>query len=500
MTSVIGSRERVGEAVPHLRRFALIIAGLLAFRLVALAVNSTDLFFDEAQYWSWSRQLALGYYSKPPMIAWLIRAATEVCGAGEACVRLPAPILHALTAIIIFFAGSSLYGRLTGFWAAVLYATLPAVSLSSAIISTDVPLLTAWAAALYFYIAIQQRPTTAAALGLGVAIGIGLLSKYAMAFFAIGIVMHVVLVPSAWRGLISRHLHLALIVAALIIAPNLWWNSQNSFATFSHTADNANWSFDALHWGNALEFVAAQFGVFGPILFAGLIVVVVRLLRGGLSRQDRLLLAFSVPIIVAVTAQALISRAHANWAATAYVAASILMAATLVRDSSGRWLGASVVLHGALILILAFGNALAGKFTMPMGLDPHSRVVGWNRIAAAARSEIDRAAAAGQPYRAVLTDDRSMAAELIYYLRDRPLPMTAWQEHKVPTDHYEMTIRITAATPDPILYVTGRDGQQLVGGRFTVITPLPALEGLTIPGTARQVRLYALSGYRGEAP
>ncbi len=48
----------------------------------------------------------------------------------------------------------------------------------------------------------------------------------------------------------------------------------------------------------------------------------------------------------------------------------------------------------------------------------------------------------------------------------------------MPTDHYEMTIRITTATPDPILYVTGRDGQQLVGGRFTVITPATGTGGL----------------------
>ena len=53
---------------------------LLAVRLVALKFNATDLFFDEAQYWSWSLEPAFGYYSKPPLIAWVIGAATAVCG------------------------------------------------------------------------------------------------------------------------------------------------------------------------------------------------------------------------------------------------------------------------------------------------------------------------------------------------------------------------------------------------------------------------------------
>src|SRR5262245_47889921 len=84
-----------------LLRLAAVLAGLLAFRIAALAFNRTDLFFDEAQYWVWSLEPAFGYYSKPPLIAWTITAATAVCGDGEFCVRLPSPILHTLTAFVV---------------------------------------------------------------------------------------------------------------------------------------------------------------------------------------------------------------------------------------------------------------------------------------------------------------------------------------------------------------------------------------------------------------
>src|SRR5262249_3164369 len=35
---------------------------------------------DEAEYWAWSRRLDWSYYARGPLIAWLIRLATELLG------------------------------------------------------------------------------------------------------------------------------------------------------------------------------------------------------------------------------------------------------------------------------------------------------------------------------------------------------------------------------------------------------------------------------------
>ncbi|HWU81152.1 MAG TPA: 4-amino-4-deoxy-L-arabinose transferase, partial [Caulobacter sp.] len=53
------------------------VAGLTLVRLIALFVTPLELYPDEAQYWLWSRELAFGYFSKPPMIAWLIWLTTH---------------------------------------------------------------------------------------------------------------------------------------------------------------------------------------------------------------------------------------------------------------------------------------------------------------------------------------------------------------------------------------------------------------------------------------
>src|SRR5436190_146486 len=38
---------------------------------------------DEAHYWDWSRQLELSYYSKGPLVAYIIRASCVLLGAGN---------------------------------------------------------------------------------------------------------------------------------------------------------------------------------------------------------------------------------------------------------------------------------------------------------------------------------------------------------------------------------------------------------------------------------
>ena len=87
----------------------LLIGAVTALRLTLIALQSVPLSMDEAQYWIWSRDLALGYFSKPPLLAWLIAATTAVCGDGEVCVRLSSPVLHAATACVLFGIGRQLF-------------------------------------------------------------------------------------------------------------------------------------------------------------------------------------------------------------------------------------------------------------------------------------------------------------------------------------------------------------------------------------------------------
>ena len=87
------------------------IVVLTAARIIYLQYTPLGLYTDEAQYWLWSRALDFGYFSKPPLIAWLVRASTNLCGNGEACVRLASPLLHGATALVVAAIGNHQIGR-----------------------------------------------------------------------------------------------------------------------------------------------------------------------------------------------------------------------------------------------------------------------------------------------------------------------------------------------------------------------------------------------------
>ena len=121
-----------------------LILVILLFRLVALINSPWGLHGDEAQYWAWSKDLDWGYFTKPPLIAWVIFSTTSIFGDAEWAVRLSSPVLHSVTAYLIFRTGRFAFDSKTGFWAAAIYLLMPALWLSSGIVSTDVSLLLCW--------------------------------------------------------------------------------------------------------------------------------------------------------------------------------------------------------------------------------------------------------------------------------------------------------------------------------------------------------------------
>ncbi len=488
------------EAARAQSRWTLfLLAGLgaiLCLRLVALYWNTTDLFFDEAQYWAWGEEPAFGYYSKPPLIAWIIRAATEACGAGEACVRLPSPLLHTATALAIFLLGRGLYDARSGALSALAFATLPGVSLSAGLISTDVPLLLFWALALIGFAALFETTRWWPTLLLGLAFGLGLNAKYAMAWFLLCAAVYFIATPRARVILTDVRLYAALALGLLLIVPNLAWNYAHSFATFSHTAANADWNGSLIHPLKALEFLIEQFGVFGPILFGAFLVILRRAVRTELPEPDRMLLAFSAPIIAVITVQAFLSRAHANWAAPAYVAAAVLVTATMIRDGSWGWLKGSFAVNIAVLVLIGVGTTMAGRVELPLKPDPFARLLGWRDVAQATREELAKARSAGHPFAAVLTDERAVTAELLYYMHGEPTPVLAWREGR-PHDHFELTRPFTAATTGPVLLVSLGAGESRPAAAFAHAEKIGERDLPAGEHEHRQVTFYALSGYKG---
>lgn len=468
------------------------LGALLVLRLAAIYAAKIDLVPDEAQYWSWSRELAFGYFSKPPMIAWVIRAASAICGNGEVCIRAASPVLYTLASLMIYLSGRALFDARVGFWSAVIFATVPGVSYSSLLITTDVPLILFWTVALYAWIMLVKRQSMGFAVLLGLAVGLGLLTKQAMIYVVLCIICHAAISREAREALKGGRAIIAALIAATLFSPNVIWNAEHDFPTVRHTGANIGWQHPYVHPFEVFEYFAAQLGVFGPILFIVLLRAAWREIRHPSDPAKILLLCFSLPVLALLMIQALLSRAHGNWSATAYPAAAILVTAVMLELNRRILFWVSLGLHLAIAVTLAIAPAFALQLPLFERLQFLSTVIGWRGVADAVRAKL-----AEDRYGAIVVDTRELAGELLYYLRDEPIPLYVLPTGPRPSDHYELTRPFTAATPQPILFVSLSKCPDKFLNSFAEAIRLDMVPVPLIETRVRLLHFCRLAGYKG---
>lgn len=477
--------DRSPEPVWAMRTLAA-LAVILAIRLLALQLTGLELAYDEAQYWAWSRDFAFGYYTKPGMIAWLIGATTAVCGDGTACVRFSAPVLHIATAGVIHLLAARLYDGRTAFLAALGWALIPGVAISSLLITTDVPLLFFWTVGLLATVLLHDRPGPGPALLLGGAVALGINAKYAMIYLPAVTILWAAATPSARWLLRSRWFWAGTLIGLAGFLPNLAWNVQNDFVTFRHTGDNTGWDSLRLSVKRPLEYLAGQFALPGPILLGAVVVMLARGARTDKPATDRFLLWHSVPVILVIGINSAIAKMHGNWAATAYPAVVVLATAWLARTSHG-WLKASLALSLTTSLFVAVGSAFVGHVDLRAVTGQINRLLHWQEL-----SDAVAARAAGEGVGTVVTVGRPLTSQMIYGLRDRGVAVRAYlAPGATPADHFEMTVPWSPGDGGPVLLLTTDTPEELgiPAGSYRRLADLPSRVFLTRDGAMPVYRI-----------
>jgi 4-amino-4-deoxy-L-arabinose transferase-like glycosyltransferase len=469
-----------------------IVAAITAVRLVWLAVQPADLYPDEAQYWFWAKHLAFGYYSKPPLVAWLIALTTGLFDNSEFAVRLAAPFLHAGTAIVLYAIGARLYEPRIGFWSALAYATLPGVSVSSFIISTDAPLVLCWAAAIYAFICAREDDGWRWWILAGIAAGFGLLAKYAMAYWMLSALGFVLTVRSERRYL--PRLLAALGIGFVIYSPNLWWNWSNGFVSYLHIRDNAELGGPLFHPTQLSEFFGSQFGVFGPLFFAGLVALAIRP-RLLADPPARLLAVFALPTLAMMLVVSLLSRAEPNWAAPAYVSATVLVVAWALRRGWRAAVVFAIALNvaAAFVLFTGYQTLTAFGIDLPERYDPLHRLRGWRELGVQVSAELAR-----HPGFTLFADDRELVAALVYYVHPHPFDAVKWDLLARVKDQWDLTNDMRKHLGGNFLLVSGipnLPGEMRPS--FAALKPLAAIAIRVGPGETRIYGLYLAYGFKG---
>ena len=465
------------------------------FELVGLAFSEVELFMDEAQYWSWSREPAWGYFSKPPLVVWVISLAELACGSGEACIRAPSPVFYFGTCTIVYFTALGLYGRVVAFWAALLMVSGTGLIFSARIISTDVPLAFFWALALFAYVKLIEDVNWRRAAILGLALGLGLLAKYAMIYFPLGMLLAARFDRRAHLLLRNKLVWLAFAIAATIVMPNLIWVVQHDWTTVRNVtrAIETERGFQ-LNPLPAIEFLAAQFAVFGPVIFATLIYALAKIGSPEEVPAGRLMLAFALPPLACITAVALFTRVYANWAAASGISGTILAAALLVHHKAWRCLALSVVLGIAAQAALLVGDAMASRITIPFlpsgRGDIYNRTLGSRALA---DQVSDFAARAG--IGTIVGEERRTIAALLYYGRLSGLQILTWPS--AGSTPFELTRPPSGSASQPILFVTECPSTKRLLAYFASVEQLGEITARTGPTSSRYLAVFRLSEPKG---
>jgi hypothetical protein len=192
-----------------------------------------ELHRDEFLHLDQANHLAAGYLSIPPLtswMAWLI----QLLGNTEAWVRFFPALFGALTLAVVWATvhelGGGLYAKLLAA-TSVLFSVLLRLNLLFQPNSFDV---LAWTAAYYCLLrVVGARPRRRWLVALSVALGLGMLNKYNIVFWAAGVVPALLLTPER-RLLAQPRTYLAVLVALLVFLPNLLWQYQHSWPVLWH--------------------------------------------------------------------------------------------------------------------------------------------------------------------------------------------------------------------------------------------------------------------------
>lgn len=378
-----------------------------------------DLAPDEAHYWDWSRHLDWSYYSKGPLVAYLIRAGCLLGGDTMPAVRLPAVLCGGLLLVSMYVLTVQVFGREK--WAAAMVAlalTLPIFVGSASLMTIDAPYTCCWGWAVVLGHRAIFRRSWWSWPAAGLVVGLGILAKYTMVLWLPSVALFL-LTARKWRrgkptdcnpwasGSLWSGFWTAAGIAALCCIPILFWNANHGWVTLHHVGGQAGvegresfWT-----WNGPLHYLGSQFAVLLGFWFVVWLAAMVA--HRPTVESDagiRYLWWMSAPMFAVFLAFSIKNGGgQANWPITAYLSGLVLAVGWLGRKLASslawRWglaitcglgLAVSILMHHAECvypLLVRVAGSPTRKQPLPLRrMDPTCRLRGWRTLA----REVDR--------------------------------------------------------------------------------------------------------------
>lgn len=409
------------------RRALVLLFSVLLFRLIYAWIYPLSLSGDEAYYWDWGRHPDWGYYSKPPLIGWIMALLRIVHIDHGPGIRMVSALIGTGTLGLIYALTARLFSPKAGFFAlCITLATIANLALNICM-TTDVPLSLFWCGALYCFWRLTETPSAKWSLPLIYCLGLGTLSKQMMLLFFPIALIALALMPEKRALLRKPIVWISGLAPLLFLIPPVLWNARHDWITFQHTAHHIESEpFSILKsLARGGEFAASQFGLATPITLAVVIAVFIFLFRRWKTLQsaERYLLVFSAPPLLLFLLVSFKQEVNPNWPLVFYLPGTVLLAGTACK-AGGRlfvWMKRGILLGTVMTALLYCMLAI-----LPVsGIDitriaPFRQVSGWAEYGEAV-ARIQRQLPDPENTMLIVTGHRTSTAALAFYHPARPV-------------------------------------------------------------------------------
>src|SRR3954452_13735787 len=435
----------------YFRMGLVLILFMLATNLIYIGSGIIQLSEDEAYQWTWSKHLALSYYSKPPLIAYAQFLGTSIWGDNIFGVRFLAPVLAAgVSLMVLNFFKTNINAR-AGFWLLVLISCTPFLALGATLLTIDPLLVFFWTAAMLAgWKAVQANGRTSDWIWVGVWTGFAFLAKYSALYLFICFALYFALQPEARPHLRKPGPYLALLMVALFSTPVLLWNSQHGWITIEHVSTHVNLNSS---WKPTLrffwEFSFVQAALLNFFFFIGIMAALVFSWRHKL--RNPLLTYFFImgPVVfLGHWLYSLHSRIHPNWIAPAIIPMLCMAVVYWDRCWPERRRFVQTLLTGGILLgvfmsVLMHDTNLIGRITgrpLPSLKDPMRRVRAWSDTASAAGQARQELLKEGKPV-FIVGEHYGMVGQISFFLPEARArvgtdPLVYYQTSSHPQNQY----------------------------------------------------------------
>ncbi|MCE9532050.1 MAG: glycosyltransferase family 39 protein [Planctomycetes bacterium] len=325
---------------------ALLIVSVTVLRFIYLGwCSSLDLAPDEAHYWDWSRNLDWSYYSKGPLVAWIIRLGVELfgplslalTGAETMAVRLPAVFCGGMLMLALYvLTVQTLRSERTAFFMVLFVSLCPIFNSVSMLITIDSPFVCLWTWALVAgHRAIFRGERWAWCL-TGLLVGLGILAKYTTALWLFSFGLFLLFTPAYRPLLFQSRFWLMTSIAFASCLPILWWNATHDWVTFRHVAGQAGVPTAGrnvgIRWLGPLEYIGGQFAILiGYWFVAWACAMFTFRPTRETDPSKNYLWWMSLPTFTVFLISSFKAGGQVNWPVAAYLSGSVLMTAWILQ-------------------------------------------------------------------------------------------------------------------------------------------------------------------------